>query len=251
VLYKEGSLDIEAINSRHTTGGYVPYRGQEQDLCKLMFSPQFPNNAYRENDWLMQMSRREDQDSSAMPNFNPQSEGGPTNKTLGGAQMMASIGEMKMASLVNQMVIGLKDVAKHHLAIMRNIVEDVFTTSNGEQINKSDLLGAIPVTVKISNVFNYLREGIDSQNRLTQLINFMATKLPQFQAVKLGQFVEDWVRNSLKRENIKDYVDSDLLSKLDEQAALPPPAQVSGAAPVSAPTGILGQPNPPQGGQIA
>jgi hypothetical protein len=223
VLYREGELDVTAVNSRHQTGGLVPYRGQELDLSKLIHSPDIKNPSYRENDWLMQLTRREDQDSSAMPNFNPQSDGGPTNKTLGGAQMMASIGEIKMARMVNDMCIGLKDVAKHQLVLLRNIMTG----------NKDNTLGDIQFSTKISNVFNYVREGIDSQNRLSQLINFKATKMPQFAAVKTGKFIEDFVRNSLKRENIDDYIDLNMLKAMDEKeaaTAMQPPA-VAGAMP--------------------
>jgi hypothetical protein len=227
VLYRDGELDIEAINSRHQTGGWVPYKGQEQDLSRLMFSPALPNVAYRESDWLMQEMRREDQESSAMPNFNPMSAGGPTNKTLGGAQMMAGIGEMKMSAMVNQMCVGLKDVAKHQLALIKQISRDSIQLSDGNQVSKDVLLGDYQLSVKISNVFNYLREAQDAENRMNAHINRMATGLPHFKAVKLGSLIKDCFRNGLKRESIGDYVDEELLSKIDEQfakAAMQPPA---------------------------
>jgi hypothetical protein len=244
VLYRAGDLDVTAINSRHQTGGLVPYTGQETDMSKLLHSPEMKNPAYRENDWLMQLTRREDQDSSAMPNFNPQSEGGPTNKTLGGAQMMASIGEIKMARMVNDMCIGLKDVAKHHLILLRNIM-------TGE---KDNILGNIQFTTKISNVFNYIREGIDSKNRLMDIINIKATKMPQAAVVKTGRFIEDFIRNSLKRENIDDYVDLNALKALDEKEAavsLQPPQQpVAPGAGMAPMTGAGAAPLPPLGGPV-
>jgi hypothetical protein len=230
VLYREGTLDVEAINSRHQTGGLVPYRGQEQSLEKLMYGVDLPNNAFRESDWLMQEMRREDQDTSFIPNFNPQSEGGPTNKTLGGAQMMASIGEMKASYLVNQMATGLKDVAKHQLVLLRNLMSDKpAQLGNGGTITKDQMLGKVSFAVKISNVFNYIREGLDSENRLTNAINRRATQIKQFSCIKLGPMIMDSLRNSLKRENIDDYVDSAALKKMDEadmQAALAPPPPV-------------------------
>ncbi len=243
VFYRDGSLDIEALNSRHQTGGLVPYRGNETDLSKLVYSPALPNVSFRENDWLMQEMRREDQDTNAIPNFNPQSEGGPTNKTLGGAQMMASIGEMKAGKMVNDMAVGLKDVAKHQLALLRNIAPDEgIQLTNGEIVPKEDLLGNVNFTCKISNVFNYIKEGIDSQNRLSQLINYKASKLPEFSAVKISQFIEDWVRNAVKRENIDDYVDSNQLREIEnqqaQQAAQPTPPQMTpaqGGAPAPSP----------------
>lgn len=240
VLYREGSLDVEAINSRHQTGGFIPYKGQEPDLSRLIFSPQLPNQSFRENDWLMQEMRREDQDTSPMPNFNPQSEGGPTNRTLGGAQMMASIGELRTASLVNQMAVGLKDVAKHMIYLLRNISQNQISLSNGEQIGKDNLLGDISFTCKISNVFNYLREAIDSKNRLMDVINLKATKIPEFSSLRISQFIEDFVRNSVKRENIDDYVDGDMLRQLEDQskqqAVAPPQPPMPQGAPVGAPT---------------
>lgn len=237
ILYRGGELDVGAINARHQTGGLVPYVGQEQDLSKLMYAPNFPGVAFRENDWLMQLTRREDQDSSAMPNFNPQSEGGPSNKTLGGAQMMASIGEIKMGTMIGQFTSGLKDVAKHHLVLLRNSITG----------NKDNILGNINFACKISNVFNYIREGIDSQNRLTQLINFKATGLPEFKAIKTGQFIEDWVRNALKRENISDYLDKNFLKALEQQNMAPvaPPALGVTPAPGAvspSPSGMQAQP---------
>lgn len=247
ILYREGSLDVEAINSRHQTSGLVPYKGKEPDLTKLMYSPQFPNNSFRENDWLTNLMRREDQDSSAMPNFNPQSEGGPTNKTLGGAQMMASIGEIKMSLLIDQYCAGLKDIAKQRLALHKNIAEG----------NKDHMLGEVQFSCKVSNVFNYAREGVDSMNRLSQLINFKATKLPQFATVKTGQFVEDWVRNSIKRENIDEYCDTKALKELDEkevQTVMQPPAPPQSTLPQlpppvgGAPMGAPPMPPPQQGG---
>ncbi len=250
ILYRAGSLDVESVNSRHQTGGFVPYAGQEQDLTKLVYSPQFPNNSYRESDWLMQEMRRQDADTSAMPNFNPQSAGGPGGggQTLGGQQMMASIGEMKASGMVNQMAIGLKDVAKHQLVLLRNIAEDSVQLQNGQSIPKEHLLADASFSCKISNVYNYIREGIDSQNRLSQLINFMATKLPQFGAVKMSQYIEDWVRNSVKRENIDDYVDSDKLRQIEEQLRAPQQPQ-QGMPPQAGlpPPGMPPAPQPPQG----
>lgn len=226
VLYREGTLDVEAINSRHSTGGLVPYRGQEQNLSNLMYGVPLPNSGYRETDWLMQEMRREDQETSMIPNFNPQSEGGPTNKTLGGAQMMASIGEMRSGFLVGQMCVGLKDVAKHQLVLLRNIINDTFETSNGQSVEKEDLLGDVSFNIKTSNVFNYIREGMDAENRLNNVINRRATKIPQFMAIKLQPLIEDSLRNSLKRENIDDYINSDMLRVLDEkdqQRVMQPP----------------------------
>jgi hypothetical protein len=251
VLYREGSLDVEAINSRHQTGGFVPYGGQEPDLSRLIYSPQLPNVSYREVDWMVQEMRREDQDTSAMPSFNPQNQGGPTNKTLGGAQMMASIGEMLAAEMIKQYAVGLKDIAKHQLCLIRAISGDVITLSDGTQVPKEEILGNVSFTTKISNVYNYMREAIDSQNRLTQLINFKATKLPEFAAIKTSQFIEDWTRNNVKRENIEDYVDTVMLRQIEQnqmQAASQPPAPPmppQGAPMQGAPQ--QGPPAPPPG----
>lgn len=242
VLYRPGAIDPEAINSRHTTGGLIPYNGQEP-LDKLMYGVNLPSLGFREADNLMQEMRREDQETSMIPNFNPQSEGGPTNKTLGGAQMMASIGEMRASYLVNQMCVGLKDVAKHQLVILRNIADDVLQLSNGEQVPKENILGDVSFNIRISNVYNYIREGIDAENRLNNLINRRATQIPQFKAVKLGPMIRDSLRNSLKRENINEYVNDEMLDALDEQDAAsamqpPAPAIPQQGAP----------PPPPQGG---
>jgi hypothetical protein len=251
VLYRGGTLDVEAINSRHQTGGFVPYSGQEQ-LDKLIYSPALPNVSFRESDWLMQEMRRQDADTSMTPNFNPQSQGGPGGggQTLGGQQLMASVGELKSSNLVNQMAIGLKDVAKHQLALLRNIADEQVQLSSGQTVPKEHLLGNINFSVKISNVYNYAREAIDSQNRLSQLINFRATKLPEFQTVKIGQFIEDWVRNAVKRENIEDYIDQETLKKVEEQqkqALLQPPQQQAPQNKVS--TSISFKDLPPQGQQ--
>jgi hypothetical protein len=248
VLYREGSLDVEAINSRHQTGGFVPYKGQEQDLTRLVYSPQFPNNSYRESDWLMQEMRRQDADTGAIPNFNPQSAGGPGGggQTLGGQQMIASIGEMKSSGMINQMAIGLKDVAKHQLVLIRNVADDQngVTLSDGTQVPKEYLIKDVSFSCKISNVYNYMREATDSQNRLSQLINFMATKIPQFGAVKVAQYIEDWVRNSVKRENIDDYIDGDKMRQIEEQLAQPQQPQQPMAQGQATP--MPGQAQPPQ-----
>ena len=227
IFYRDGGLDVEAINSRHQTNGLVPFRGT-QKLEELLYAPNIAPQGMNEAQELTELMRREDQDSSAMPNFNPQAEGGPTNKTLGGAQMMASIGELKMTFFTNGMCIGFKDIAKQQVVLLRNIVGDTIETTQGKQIPKSHLLGPVMFAVKISNVFNYIREAIDSQNRLTQLINFRATKIKQFAAIKLSQYITDWQRNSLKRESIDDYQDSNLLKQLEDaelKALLAPPPQ--------------------------
>jgi hypothetical protein len=230
ILYRTGSLDVEAINSRGQTGGLIPYAGQ-LELQNLIYAPDLPSVGISESKQLTELARREDQDSSAMPNFNPQAEGGPTNKTLGGAQMMASIGEMKMSSMVDDLVVGLKDIAKQHLVLMRNIVTG----------NKDTILGNIQFSCKVSNVFNYIREAIDSQNRLSQLINFRATKIEEFNAVNIDAYIEDWVRNSLKRENIGDYIDKQMMETIKKKAKnalnTPPAAPGQPGAPVGAPAG--------------
>jgi hypothetical protein len=143
------------------------------------------------------------------------------------------------------MAIGLKDVGKHKIVLMRNVNEDSQELADGTVVNREHLLGDINIGVKISNVYNYIRESVDSQNRLSQLINYKATKLPMFGAVKMSQYVEDWIRNSVKRENIEDYVDSDALRALEEKEiaaakAPPPPATAPGQ-----PTSGGGQTPPP------
>lgn len=235
VFYDQGDIDVEAINSRHQTGGWVPYRGQKA-LDKLVYSPQLPNNSYREADWLMQEMRRQDQDTNPMPNFNPMSEGGPTNKTLGGAQIMASIGELRTNAIINKYSIGLRDVPKQTLAILRNVMADNDVLKIGdEEITKDDLVQSVTFSVKLSNVFNYLREGIDAENRLNLAVNRRATQIPQFKAVRLAPLLEDALRNSLKRENIDDYLNTNLLKQIDdneqkqiEQSLIPQGAPVSG-----------------------
>jgi hypothetical protein len=226
ILYKEGSLDVEGLHSRHQAGGLVPVKGTEQNLEKLLYSVQIPPVGLKEASALWELMKREDADSGSMPNFNPMAEGGPVNKTLGGAQMMASIGELKMSTMVNQMANGMKDIARHQVILMRNIMGDTLTTSNGQEIPKEHLLGNIWFSAKVSNVFNYIREGVDSQNRLTQLINYLATQRPEFKAVNVGQYIVDWARNSLKRENIGDYIDEQLMVQIEQQqkkAAMQPP----------------------------
>lgn len=229
VLYNEGDLDTTAINNRHQTGGLIPYRGSKTDLSQLMYPVSFQNNSFRDMDWLMQLARREDQDSSSMPNFNPQSEGGPTNKTLGGAQMMASIGEMKMVKHVNDMASGIKDVGMHQLSIMKNITPD-------DEMIKILLMKDMSLSVKTSNVFNYVRDGIDAQNRITQIINWMATGNQVFNNIQLEDMVKDWLRATTKREDIGSYY--------QEQQ---PSAQPPGMAPPG-PQLPLMPPQMPQGG---
>lgn len=231
VLYSDGDLDATALNSRHTNGGLVPYRGNKTDLSTLMYSPNLGSTAFRENDWLMQFTRREDQDSSAIPNFNPQSEGGPTNKTLGGAQMMASIGEMKMAKYVSDMAIGLKDVAKHQHVMLINMIPD-------DEPVKPLLLGDVSFSVKTSNVFNYIREGIDAQNRISQLINWLATGRPEFNGIKLDSYIKEWVRATSKREDIDDYYDENMAQPV--QSPMPgSPAPAMANQPPQPPQGVM------------
>jgi hypothetical protein len=228
-LYHGGKLPVDEMENRHRTNGYVAYYGQEQDLSKLMFSPQQYQTPIQENEWLMQLTRREDQDTSAIPNFNPQSEGGPTNKTLGGAQMMASIGELKMSRHITDMSIGLKDVAKHQLAILINLMPDSIPEKMALIANKN-------VVVKTSNVFNYMREAVDAKNRLTDAINFVSTGGPEFSGLKIAKYVEDWVRNSIKKEDIGEYF---------EEVQQPPPQQQMPGQPMPAPQGQMPI---PQGG---
>jgi hypothetical protein len=198
VFYKAGDLPVEAMNSRHSNGGLVPYRGNEVDLSRLMHPVDLNNNSFRDFDWLMQYVRREDQDTSTIPNFNPQSEGGPTNKTLGGAQMIASIGEMRMSKHVLDVSTGQKEVGNHHIAVLKNIMSDDNEIS---RIIKSQLC----IEVKTSNVFNYQRDAIDTQNRLTQAINYLSTTLPEFQQLNLTQFIKDWLRATTKNDDIDAY----------------------------------------------
>jgi hypothetical protein len=103
---------------------------------------------------------------------------------------------------------------------------------DGSIVPKQSLLGNVSFTCKISNVFNYLREGIDSENRLNNAINRRATQIPQFKAIKLAPLIEDSLRNSLKRENIDDYVDSAALKAMDDSdlanAVAPQQAQQAG-----------------------
>jgi hypothetical protein len=136
-----------------------------------------------------------------------------------------------MTKLVSDMCVGLKDIAKHQIALLKNISGETIETNNGDKIPKDHLLGDIQFSTKISNVFNYMREGVDSQNRLTQLINYKASKLPQFASIPLAPYITDWQRCSLKRESIEEYQDSKILKQIDEQEKQklltppPPPPQ--------------------------
>lgn len=209
ILYRKGTFDEDALNSRHQSGGLVPYSGNELDLSKLMYSPTFSNVSFRDMDWLMQYSRREDQDSSTIPSFNPQSEGGPTNKTLGGAQMMASIGEMRMSKHVVSLAKGQREVGAHIVALMKNVLTD--------DVEEKMILTKNPtIDIKTCNVFNYARDAIDTSNRLTQAVNYLATKIPAFQGIKIDQFIQDWIRATTKNDEIDAYYDGSMVQNTQE-----------------------------------
>jgi hypothetical protein len=76
---------------------------------------------------------------------------------------------------------------------------------------------------------------------LSQLINFRATKIEEFNAVNIDAYIEDWVRNSLKRENIGDYIDKQMMETIKKKAKnalnTPPAAPGQPGAPVGAPAG--------------
>jgi hypothetical protein len=146
--------------------------------------------------------------------------------------MMASIGEMKMSSIVDDLAIGLADVPKQMLVLLRNI-----TTKN-----KDALLSKITFSCVVSNVFNYVREGTESMNRLSQAINFKATKIPEFNAIKLGPMIKDWLRNALKKQNIEEYINEDILTQIEQSQNAPQPASAAPALQGGAQT-----PAPPQG----
>jgi hypothetical protein len=214
ILMRKGGISQEALNNRHVTGGIVEYSGQEPDLSRLMFSPQFGNQGMRENEFLMQYMRREDQDSSAIPNFNPQAEGGPTNKTLGGAQMMASIGEMKVTQHVSNVATGFEDIARHKLTIYKNVLPD-------ESEYKAALINDPVIYTRVSNVFNYIREAMASENRLTALINFTTKNIPEFGAVRISQYIRDWVKSSTQREDTDNYIDEEKMRQIEDQSNAP------------------------------
>jgi hypothetical protein len=252
-LYNAGTLDIPTINMRHRLGGMVPVMDQSAKLSDLVHPVPMPNQSFRENDWLTQEMRRMDADTSAMPNFNPQTSGGPGGggQTLGGQQMIASIGELKMGKIVSQMAGGLKDIAKNDMALFINGMDDVepINVSDDMQVSKSDIVGKAAYTCNISNVFNYQREGIDASNRLNMVINRLATKVPQFQAIKLTPLIEDEFRNALKGQNIDNYIDREAMNAIDEKQiqALTQPPQAAPQMP-SAPG--MPPPPPPQGGPV-
>lgn len=213
ILYKKGAFNEEALSARHQSGGLLPYDGDESDLSKVMYAPQFNSGSFREIDWLMQYSRREDQDSSSIPSFNPQSEGGPTNRTLGGAQMMASIGEMRMSKHVISLAKGQREVGSNIVSLMKNVLPD-------ESPEKASLVKSPVIDVKTSNVFNYVRDAIESGNRLTQAINFLKTGIPQFQGIKLEEFIKDWIRASTKNDDIDSYYDPQAVQMQQGQEGL-------------------------------
>jgi hypothetical protein len=229
-LFNSGSIDIGALNSRRKRGGFVPVDERGVNLADLIHTVPQVNNAYRENDYLTQEMRRFDADTSAMPNFNPQNQGGPGGggQTLGGQQMIASIGELKMGKLVSQMASGLKDIPKNDMALFINGMDDKepLIMANGEQITKLEIIGQSVFVCNVSNVYNYQREGIDAANRLNMVVNRMATKLPQFQTIRLAPFIEDELRNALKGQNLEGYIDRKALEDLDNkqiQAVMQPP----------------------------
>lgn len=210
VLYRPGDgLDEYAINSRHQVGGLVPYRGQNPDLSSLMFSPKIDNVPFRDMDYIVQMARREDQETSVMPNFNPQSEGGPTNKTLGGAQMMASIGELRFSKHVLDVAKGQKVVGKHQIQLFKNVLSD-------DDPVKSALIKQHSVEIKTSNVFNYVREGIEAGNRLTEVVNYKKTGIPDFEGLQIDTFIKDWLRAVTKHDDIDAYYTAESAAALQQ-----------------------------------
>lgn len=206
VFYRSGELPVEAMNARHQTGGLVPYAGQEPDLSKLMYAPNVNNTPFRDMDWIMQLARREDQETSVMPSFNPQSEGGPTNKTLGGAQMMASIGELRVSKHVLDMTKGQKRVGRQVVDLLKNVLPD-------DSQEKQLLLKNYCLAIKTSNVFNYARDAVDTSNRLTEAVNYLKTQVPEFKAIKLSQLIKDWLRATTKNDDIDTYYDENLISQ--------------------------------------
>lgn len=198
IFYRAGSIDEYAINSRHQTGGLVPYRGEELDLSRLMYAPKLDNIPFRDMDYLVQLARREDQETSVMPNFNPQSEGGPTNKTLGGAKMMASIGELRFSKHVLDVAKGQKVVGSNQISLLKNVMSD--SDPRKQFITKQHC-----IEVKTANVFNYVSDTIEAGNRLTEAINYTKTGIPEFAGFKFKTFIEDWLRATTKHDDIDEY----------------------------------------------
>jgi hypothetical protein len=231
VLYQEGSLPTEALNNRHRTGGLVPIKKQDQPLEKIMHSPQFQNTSFQELNWHMQEIRREDQDSSPTPSFAPQAQGGPDNKTLGGAQMMAGIGEMLTERGVGRFSMGLAATAQHRLVLHRAIAtSEGVTLSDGKVVSKELLLGDPRINVKTSNFLNYIKEATDATNAISQIVNWRGTKIPEFFTAKLQSFYDKWMRAVLKKEKLDDFQDAEALKWAEAQRIQgfqppqPPPA---------------------------
>jgi hypothetical protein len=246
VIVREGGLDIEAINSRHKTGGFVFYRGQEPDLSRLIYSPQMQDPSFRNMDWLVREMRQEDQETSPVVNLqNQYNQGGLNNKTLGAAQMVAGIGEMLTGDMVNNFCIGLKDIARHQLAILNALNPDDLQLNNGNIVPKSALSGDIPFTVKTSNIYNYARTAMTATNTLTQAINYRATQIPEFNTIKIGRLCRDWLQATTQKENVAEYLDLEKLAQMEQQAQM----QQQPAMPPAAPGGAPAMP-PPQAGPM-
>jgi hypothetical protein len=227
VLYREGELDVAAVNNRHRTGGFVPYKGQEQDLSRLLFSPQFQDTARGNVDWLVREMRQEDQESSPVVNMqNKYNQGGMNNSTLGAAQMQAGIGEMLVSNQVKCLVKGLKQSFIHQLELLKQTATSE-GVKIGEQkvVDKAALLPKLEVTIKTSNVYTYSQDAQDTQNQITQIINYKATKLPEFNAIKLKPQIERLIRAYVKREDVAEYIDDDVFKQIEQQAANPQPPQ--------------------------
>ena len=224
-LYREGEIDVVALNSRHITGGMVGYKGQEPDLSRLIYD--VPNqDASRGNmQWLVEEMRQQDQETSPLPNLDNRFGTTPGNKTLGGANMSAGIGEMLTGEYINKICQGLSDVAKQRLMIERAIAPDQVDIGGGKMVPKEMILGPVNFTVKMSNFYNFAKALTDSSSALNSVINWRATKLPEAQGFKLQAYFKQWARAAAKRENVSEYFDEKLVEKAlqaQQNASAPP-----------------------------
>lgn len=201
VLVRRGNgLNVADINNRHQTGGVVPFEGLE-DPSKLIYPVQFNDASLTNLESLNRDINQMIQETSPVVNLqNKYNQGGLNNSTLGAAQMAAGIGEVIFSYSMKNIGYLIERVSEANLSLLIQNMPDVIKLRRNDNesefdLEKRELIGEFIVKAQNSMITNEQVTRMNSSNAINQVVNWTGTGRPEFQGIKLNEFIKDWLRS--------------------------------------------------------
>lgn len=202
ILYPKDAIDLSEIMNAPNTNGFVGINrdalfGNSVQNMFAMFQP--TDTSYNMREWVWSKVERNSQDMNASTDLSrPYDQGGPTNKTATGAQLMNQRGEALEIDMAEMFGIGLRDLGRKNAIMLQQFLGDqIQLRANAGMpdrvIGKFQILGLFGYKANHSLTKNKALEFQRLHNILTGIENFKGTPDPTWQNVNTAEIVKRYL----------------------------------------------------------